>query len=189
MCIDALLTPNLIIRDVQASDAAAFHAYMQQEAYWHDLPIDRPTTASVIRTVNGWIKQQTTRPRVSFVLAATEKSTGKVVGEAAFHIRSRRWQQGEIGWGVGSDHAGRGLGTEIGHAMLGLAFGRFGLHRVYARCRVENHASRRIMKKLGMREEGISRESIFARGAWWSSVQYSILTSEYAMHDTQIAHQ
>jgi hypothetical protein len=67
-----------------------FHVYMQHEAYWRDLPIDRPTTASVIRTVNGWIKQQTTQPRVSFVLAATEKSTSKVVGEAAFHIRSRR---------------------------------------------------------------------------------------------------
>jgi [ribosomal protein S5]-alanine N-acetyltransferase len=179
MLIDALSTPNLIIRDVRASDATAFHTYMQRESYWHTIPMDTPTQASVANMLDRWITEQTSQPRTNFSLAATDKTTGHVIGEAILHIRSHRWRQGEIGWGVNSDRTGQGLGTEIGTAMLDLAFGTFHLHRVYAQCRVENHASRRIMQKLGMHEEGILRENVLARGAWWSSVQCAILASEH----------
>ena len=156
---------------------------MQHEDYWRDLPMEAPGTASVARMLDGWLEDQTKQPRTRFFLAATDMAMGSVVGEAILHIRSQRWRQGEIGWGVGSDHVGKGLGTEIGHAMLGLAFEKLHLHRVYAQCRVENDASRRIMEKLGMREEGVLRENVLARGAWWSSVQYAILASEYAAQD------
>jgi RimJ/RimL family protein N-acetyltransferase len=40
------------------------------------------------------------------------------------------------------------------------------------------------MEKLGMREEGILRENVLARGAWWSSVQCSILASEGALQNS-----
>ena len=184
MLIDALSTPNLVIRDVRGSDAAAFHAYMQHEDYWRDLPMDPPTTASVAGMLERWLEDQTKQPRTSFVMAATDKGTGEIVGEAILHIRSQRWQQGEIGWGVSPGRLGEGLGTEIGHAMLALAFGEFHLHRVYAQCRVENRSSRRIMEKLGMREEGVLRENVFARGAWWSSVQCSILASDWTVQNS-----
>jgi hypothetical protein len=36
-----------------------------------------------------------------------------------------------------------------------------------------------LMAKLGMREEGVFRENILARGEWWSSVQSSILSAEW----------
>jgi RimJ/RimL family protein N-acetyltransferase len=35
------------------------------------------------------------------------------------------------------------------------------------------------MAKLGMPEEGVLRENVFARGEWWSSAQSSILSSEW----------
>jgi [ribosomal protein S5]-alanine N-acetyltransferase len=81
--------------------------------------------------------------------------------------------------GVVSNHAGQGLATEIGQALLQLAFETLRLHGVFAQCRVENQASRRIMAKLGMREEGVLRENVLARGEWWSSAQSSILSTEW----------
>ncbi|WP_158923638.1 GNAT family N-acetyltransferase [Acidisphaera sp. S103] len=85
-----------------------------------------------------------------------------------------------MGWGVSQDRVGNGLATEIGFAMMRLAFDRLRLHRVYAQCRVENAASCRIMTKLGMRQEGVLRENVLARGEWWSSVQCAILSSEWS---------
>ena len=64
--------------------------------------------------------------------------------------------------------------------MLRYGFDILGLHRVFARRRVENLASRRIMAKLGMREEGVLRENVLARGEWWSSAQSSILSTEWS---------
>jgi RimJ/RimL family protein N-acetyltransferase len=63
--------------------------------------------------------------------------------------------------------------------MLRHGFAVLGLHRAFAQCRVENLASRRMMAKLGMREEGVMRENVFARGEWWSSAQSSILSTEW----------
>jgi RimJ/RimL family protein N-acetyltransferase len=178
MLIAALETPRLVIRDVNLSDADAFYAYMRLESYRRHVPIDPPTPESMAERVKRWVEAQTKEPRTGYSLAVTDKATGQVIGEAILHIRG--WREAEVGWGVRADRSGRGLGTEIGRAMLELAFVRLDLHRVFAQCNIENHASRRIMEKLGMREEGVLRDNRFVRGAWWSSVQYSILADEYA---------
>jgi ribosomal-protein-alanine N-acetyltransferase len=151
---------------------------MRREQYWRDLPIDPPTEGSVAEMVSRYLQDQVKAPRTDFFMAATDKGSGELMGESILHIRSIRWRQGEIGWGVASDLVGQGFATEIGMAMLQLAFDTLGLHRVYAQCRIENQASRRIMAKLGMREEGVLRENVFARGSWWSSAQCSILSSD-----------
>jgi [ribosomal protein S5]-alanine N-acetyltransferase len=179
MDIVTIQTLNLVIRDARTSDADAFYTYMRREDYWRDLPLDPPTPASISAMLERCLQDQAKEPRTSYFMAATDKATGQVIGEAILYVRSSRWRQGEIGWGVSSDHIGRGLGTEIGRAMLDLAFGKLDLHRAYAQCRVENSVSRRIMEKIGMHEEGILRENVLARGAWWSSVQYSILAREH----------
>jgi [ribosomal protein S5]-alanine N-acetyltransferase len=178
MPIPLIETPRLIIRDAQASDVDGFFRYMQQEPYWRDVPIEQPTVQSITALVNASLQDQAKQPRTGHFLAAVEKRSQIVIGEAILHVRSLRWGQGEIGWGVSATHTGQGLATEIGIAMLDLAFGTLELHRVYAQCRVENHASRRIMTKIGMCEEGILRENVLARGAWWSSIQCSILAHE-----------
>jgi ribosomal-protein-alanine N-acetyltransferase len=59
------------------------------------------------------------------------------------------------------------------------AFDQQGQHRVYAQCRVENAASRRIMAKLGMPLEGVLLEDVLARGEWRSAVQRAILSTEW----------
>ena len=181
MLLAGLETPRLIIRDLLPSDVDAFFGYMKVEQYWRDVPIEPPTLKSIKAMADRWLSDQEKEPRTDFFLAAVAKATGDLIGEAILHIRSLRSQQGEIGWGVGQDHIGHGFATEIGSAMLDLAFDRLNLHRVYAQCRIENQASRRIMAKLGMREEGVLRENLLARGSWWSSVQCSILSSERAV--------
>jgi ribosomal-protein-alanine N-acetyltransferase len=175
-----LETERLLIREVLASDIDDFLRYRQLADYWRHVPIEPPTAESIVASVNGWIQNQDQSSRTAYNLAVIDKRSDQLVGDAGLFVRSIHSRQGEIGWGVISSHAGRGLGTEIGRALLRLAFDTLGLHRVFAQCRVENQASRRIMSKLGMREEGVLRENVLARGEWWSSVQSSILSTEWA---------
>ena len=174
-----LETPRLRLREVVLADADAFDTYMMLEPYWRHLPIDPPTPRSVKTFIEQCVRDQASNPRGCYCLAAVDRGSGAIVGEGILHIRSEPWCQGEIGWGVDPARAGQGLATEIGEALLGLAFDRLDLHRVYAKCRVGHAASARIMEKLGMREEGVLREDAFARGAWWSSLQASILAEEW----------
>jgi [ribosomal protein S5]-alanine N-acetyltransferase len=175
-----LETDRLLIREVLASDADDFLRYRQQDDYWRHVPIEPPTTDSIATLVNGWTQNRDQNPRTVYFLAATDKRSNQLVGDAGLYVRSIRSRQGEIGWGVVSSQAGQGFATEIGQAFLRLAFDSLSLHRVFAQCRVGNQASRRIMAKLGMREEGVFREKVFARGEWWSLVQSSILSAEWS---------
>jgi [ribosomal protein S5]-alanine N-acetyltransferase len=172
-------TARLHLRDVQPADAEAMYAYMRQEDYWRHLPIDPPERDYVDALVERCRHEKNAEPRSSFFLMATLHDTGEVVGEAILHIRSARHQQGEIGWAVAGSHRGQGLATEIGRGLLSYGFAHLGLHRIFARCRDANVASRRVMAKIGMREEGILRENVLARGEWWSSAQCSILAHEH----------
>ncbi len=58
----------------------------------------------------------------------------------------------EIGWAVASDMWGQGLATQLGAHALQCATAA-GFERVVAFTRVENVASRRVMEKLGLRQE------------------------------------
>jgi ribosomal-protein-alanine N-acetyltransferase len=174
-----LTTDRLHIHEVIASDVDGFLRYMQEERYWRDVPIEPPTAAWVAALLDGCIASRAKNTRADYFMAVTDKLSGELIGEAILHVRSSRWRQGEIGWGVSASRSGEGLATEIGRAMLRLGFDDIGLDRIFAQCRAENLASRRVMSKLGMHEEGVLRENVFARSEWWSSAQSSILLGEW----------
>ena len=173
-----ITTARLQLREFGPDDVDALFAFRNDPRYWEHLPMDPPTlerTRSVVEKAQLDVPQA---PRERFVLAAVDTASGQLVGEGFLIVTSAAWQQAEIGWGLHADHAGRGLGTEIGAAMRDHAFDVLGMHRVQAECRMENQASRRIMQKLGMREEGVSRDNVLARGQWWSSVRCAMLAHE-----------
>jgi RimJ/RimL family protein N-acetyltransferase len=116
MPIRLIETPRLIIRDVHVSDGEAFFGYMQKEPYWRDVPIDQPTVQSITVLVNASLLDQAKQPRTGHFLAAVEKRSQSVIGEAILHVRNPRWRQGEIGWGISPTHTGQGLATEIAMA-------------------------------------------------------------------------
>ena len=174
-----LTTPRLVLREVVVDDAYAFRDYMTDEAYWRNLPIDPPSLSSVRAFLERCVRDRGEEPRKAWFLAAVEIASGRIVGEGILHVRSQRWGQGEVGWGVDVARTGEGLATEIGAAMLRLGFESVGLHRVVARARVGHAASRRVMHKLGMREEGVLREDVCGRGEWWSSLLCAVLSHEW----------
>lgn len=173
-----LETTRLVIRDACVDDLDGFLDYMSTEDYWSHVPVEPVTRDSVDGMVRRALLEQGQEPGFDYFLAVLEKQSGKLLGEAILHVQSARWRQGEIGWGVDQLHSGKGFATEIGFEMLQFGFHQLGLHRIYAQCRVENAASRRIMTKLGMTQEGVLRENVLARGEWWSSMQYSILSTD-----------
>ncbi|MFB6611893.1 GNAT family N-acetyltransferase [Agromyces sp. NPDC056379] len=98
------------------------------------------------------------------------------------HVDDGPWRRAEAGIGYLLDpaHAGNGYATEIARALLDLAFGELGVHRVTAGCFADNTASWRIMEKLGMRREqhGV-RDSWHAELGWIDGYTYAMLADEW----------
>lgn len=85
----------------------------------------------------------------------------------------------ELGYWVGLPYWNNGYCTEAGALILKFAFGELELHRVQARHLVRNPASGRVLKKLGMRSEGIHREAVQKWGRFEDVASYAILVSEW----------
>jgi ribosomal-protein-alanine N-acetyltransferase len=81
-----------------------------------------------------------------------EKETGAFVGRAGLiHLDST--PEIEVGYVLDCPFWGRGLATEAARASLQFGFDPLGLERIVAIARPENHASQRVMQKLGMTYE------------------------------------
>jgi [ribosomal protein S5]-alanine N-acetyltransferase len=83
-----------------------------------------------------------------------------------------------IGYWVASAAAGRGVAT--GALALGLdhCFGPVRLHRVEATVRPENAASRRVLAKVGFREEGLLQRYLDVDGGWRDHLLLAITVEE-----------
>lgn len=71
-----------------------------------------------------------------------------------------------MGYWVAREANGRGLATEAVGAMLALAFGPLGLHRVQAETLRHNAASQRVLAKNGFAHIGTAPQYLRIAGRW-----------------------
>ena len=81
---------------------------------------------------------------------------GTVIGSIALYLDLRH-QTGGIGYALARSYWGRGLMTEAARAVVDWGFGERGLQRIWASADIRNLRSRRVMERLGMAREGVSR--------------------------------
>lgn len=87
---------------------------------------------------------------------------------------------GYVGYWVDERVAGRGVLPTALALVLDHCFGPVGLHRVEANVRPENAASRRVVDKLGFREEGLHARYLFIDEDWRDHVTYALLREDVA---------
>jgi RimJ/RimL family protein N-acetyltransferase len=113
------------------------------------------------------------------VCAVTTRGDGALVGAVGLAIDPRHLAA-ELGYWVGVPHWGRGYATEAARALCGVGFATLGLHRVMARHLTRNPASGRVMRKLGMRPEGVLREAVRKWDRFEDVALYAVLAPEWA---------
>lgn len=83
-----------------------------------------------------------------------DPENGAFVGRAGIrHTQVEDKPEVELAYALMADYWGRGLATEIGHALLKLGRERLGLGDVVAFTLTTNRGSQNVMQKLGLRYE------------------------------------
>jgi ribosomal-protein-alanine N-acetyltransferase len=104
---------------------------------------------------------------------------GRLVGQAtAGNIWRGSLNSCFLGYWVDGRHAGLGITPTAVALLADHCFGPARLHRVEANVRPENAASRRVVEKLGFREEGVRERYLYIDGAWRDHVCYGLTTEE-----------
>jgi RimJ/RimL family protein N-acetyltransferase len=163
------------LRPIRADDWEAVHRWAQLIEVCRYQPWG-PNTAQQTRDFVELVAQAwETEPQQSYPFVIVVN--GMVSGLATLHLLP--FQQGEITYSLHPDHWGRGIATDAARQLLRLGFVELGLHRIFGTCDPRNVASGRVMRKLGMVQEGRLRQNVLIRDGWRDSDMYSILTSEW----------
>ncbi|MBO0679321.1 GNAT family N-acetyltransferase [Mycolicibacterium sp. S2-37] len=83
-----------------------------------------------------------------------------------------------IGYWVASEVVGRGVATAALALGVDHCFGPVMLHRVEATVRPENTASRRVLAKVGFREEGLLKRYLDVDGGWRDHLLVAVTAEE-----------
>ncbi|MEU8577069.1 GNAT family N-acetyltransferase [Streptomyces asoensis] len=174
-------TERLVLRLFTPRDADDRYAYQslpEVARYLYRTPLTREGCAeSIAARADGTAWESDGDVLLLAVCRADEPG---VVGEVVLTLSNAAARQAEIGWVFHPRYAGRGYATEAARALVGLAFSRLGVHRVFARLDVLNSASVRVCERLGMRREAHLVDNDLDGERWGSEYVYAVLDHEWA---------
>lgn len=178
-----LLSAAIGLRPIRVKDATAWRDSRVRNAGWlrpweptnPETPLYRTTLGPYVamaRTMRREARQGLTLP---WVVTYDGRFAGQLTVGGIVWGSSRSAQ---VGYWVDEAYAGHGviptaLAMAIDHCFFGV-----GLHRVEATIRPDNRASRRVVEKLGFREEGVRRRSLHIDGAWRDHVCYALTVED-----------
>jgi len=118
-----------------------------------------------------------------FVLAGDTRFVvavdGQAIGTVALFNEDPLARHAEVGIALLADSRGNGYGTEALRLIVGFAFTRRNLRRVYLSVLASNTGAMAAYRKVGFVEEGRHREHCWVRGSYQDEVAMGLLRSEW----------
>ncbi|MEY2432835.1 MAG: [ribosomal protein S5]-alanine N-acetyltransferase [Acidimicrobiaceae bacterium] len=106
--------------------------------------------------------------------------TGDFAGEINLTAVQRGpFQSAYVGYWIDEKHAGNGYMPESLIVLAQFAFDELHLHRIQISIIPRNSASRRVVEKLGIRDEGIAIRYLEINGVWEDHVRYGLTIEEW----------
>lgn len=108
-------------------------------------------------------------------------SCGGLVGYVSVgNIVRRAFQSAYLGYGAFEGHARQGLMSAGLRAVVDMAFGELGLHRVEANIQPANAASLGLVRRLGFEREGFSPRYLMVDGDWRDHERWAMRSEQWS---------
>ena len=93
-------------------------------------------------------------------LAVEQRESGEFIGSCELRDIDPEHAQAELSFWIGHPWWGQGYAAEAAGAVLQHGWRQHGLNRIYAYHMVRNPASGAVLRRLGMKQEGVLRERV-----------------------------
>jgi RimJ/RimL family protein N-acetyltransferase len=103
---------------------------------------------------------------------------GDPVGSAFLSDIDFEGRKAELGYWIVPEEQGNGYATEAAQLCLIHGFDELGLDKIWARTVGDNEASKRILEKLGFKQEGVLREHWYGFEDYVDEYRFGLLESE-----------
>ncbi|MGC5771615.1 GNAT family N-acetyltransferase [Paenibacillus sp. ALJ109b] len=112
----------------------------------------------------------------------TLKSENKVIGTCGFHGWMKKHYKAVIGYELTPEYWHQGFMTEVVEKVIEYGFNTLGLNRIEAFVEPENVGSRKVLEKIGFREEGILKGNFYWKNRFVDNAIYAFLKKDYKVH-------
>jgi ribosomal-protein-alanine N-acetyltransferase len=188
-----LVGARVLLRPLRADDWDGWRDVRRRSRDWLEAWEPRPepgasdpvTDREAFRARCGaWDRQRHFDAAYGFGLFLLD---GRFVGEVSLGSVSRGpFQSAFVGYWIDEALAGRGYVPEGVVLMLRYAFETLRLHRLEAAIVPRNLPSRRVVEKLGLREEGTALRFLQIQGVYEDHVRYAITADEWEARRTEL---
>ena len=171
-------TERLCLRKLLKSDAEDMYEYSAMREVTKYLLWEPHLSETYTRKYLSYL-QGRYRAGEFYDWAVVWKRTNKMIGTCGFTRFNFESNSAEVGYVLNPSFWGYGIAPEAVLAVMRFGFVNLGLHRIEARYMVGNDRSRRVMEKLGMKFEGVARDSMHVKGRFVSVGTCAILCDEF----------
>jgi RimJ/RimL family protein N-acetyltransferase len=173
-------TTRLLLRRFEPADLPTMVAYRSDPAVaryqswtpdWSMADAEeflREDQATALGTNGAWTQ-----------VALVERASGAMVGDLALHFVAAQPDTVELGVTLAPAHQGRGLAAEALRGVISWLFSVHGTHRVLAQADARNAPVRRLLERVGLRQEAELVEADFWKGEWTTLCIYAVLAREW----------
>lgn len=176
---------RIVLRPLRANDFAAWREVRQRNVDW--------LTKWEPQRVPG--QPDTTRDRDAFLVRCSARERERQLGtghgfgifvDSVFAgeinlnaVQRGPFQSAYVGYWIDEKQAGNGYVPEAVVALAKFVFEDLMLHRMQIAIIPRNTASRRVVEKLKLREEGIAERYLEINGVWEDHVRYALTREEW----------
>lgn len=178
-----LVDGPVTLRPYRRSDADAWvEVRLANEAWlspWEPDPPGRWRDVHTVRAFHYVRRDLTQLARQGQTMPFAVCYEDRLVGQLTIsNIVRRAFCSGYAGYWVDHRVAGRGVIPTALALACDHAFAQGGLHRLEVNIRPENKPSRRVVEKLGFREEAYHHRYLYIAGGWRDHLGYALTTED-----------
>ena len=169
---------RLILRQLTPEDAPDFFACQSEpEAFRYAGRSEEPSLESARHMLNILFQRHQEQTMLSWAIVLKENQ--RLSGRFQIEEWSDENHGAAVGYLLGKQYWGKGYASEALRAVIAYLFEQTTVNRIDTFACAENVASIRVMKKAGMRFEGLARQKRFAKGAFRDVKSYAILREDF----------
>jgi|HubBroStandDraft_1064217.scaffolds.fasta_scaffold59114_2 ribosomal-protein-alanine N-acetyltransferase len=164
---------RVTLRTATSDDEREFLSLVHASAPLHHPWMSPPSTPEAFQAYLARYQQPSEESLLVCLL-----STGAIAGMVNINSIIRgRFQNGSLSYAAFAPAAGQGYMTEGLGLAIRHAFEQLRLHRLEANIQPGNHASLRLVQRLGFRREGYTPDMLFIDGRWRDHERWAITTT------------
>jgi ribosomal-protein-alanine N-acetyltransferase len=176
-----LTSGNIRLRPISPSDKVAWREARQRNLPWLKRwdATAPPGSDARGRTFGSMAREMLRAARAGRQLPFVLEVDGRLTGQVTVNNIVRGSAQfASVGYWIDERYAGRGIMPRAVAMVIDHCFDQVGLHRIEVAIRPENHASLRVVDKLGIRLIGLAPGYLHIDGDWRDHLLFGITREE-----------